>query len=341
MHLRYRTTFTLANEHSDVISAIVFSPDGLFLASSSYDGRIIVWSLLTGEACHRIIAKSGISCLAWPSCANSIVAGAVDGSLMMLTVDETLITASGCLAHHDGCIQSLSLSCNKTDSADSNATACTDHMLASAASNAVIIWDWDQHSKFWQHFCTLDQPPFNPFGGTTFPAEVTNVEWLSPPQDNCLAVSYLHHGIICWQLDQDTFSQIWAIQMPLCGSFNISADNDLLAVSNILTGFDIYEIRSGLHKLALQVNGEHPDQILPIKFHYGKLLLASSMVGKLYLHNSQNAKCLQRLRLKDKVAVQAISTFHSEESDVYMIAGGTSISNSANYIQVWKAVQQE
>ncbi|KZT02912.1 WD40 repeat-like protein [Laetiporus sulphureus 93-53] len=370
MRLRYVPKHTLSHEHVDAVTAVAFSADGCLLASGGQDGKLTIWSLNTGQALYRVVAKSGVSCLLWPKCSNSILAGTADGTLVMFTLDECdrrtdplllnekLVTASGFVAHGEP-IESLSLNCHATigirpsDSGDSpvspwaqqSSTAsldvsesCTEHLLATAAGATVNIWDWDQGTdkncspaaKFWQQFHTLGQPQPTPFN-LSQPVEVVKVQWLAPPQENCIVVSYLNHGIICWKLSENHFDVKWTIYMPVCGSFDIAPDNTCLAVCNIFKGFDIYEIPSGLHRLTLPISEEDIHRMLPVIFHRGQLLLIGSEVGKVSLHNSED----------EKVLVQALAAFYSSTDDTYVIAAGTGVQNSDNYIQIWETLSVE
>ncbi|KZT04081.1 WD40 repeat-like protein [Laetiporus sulphureus 93-53] len=253
MCLRYKSKFALDDEHRDAISAIVFSPDGRSLASSSDDGKVVIWSLLSGRL------DNGRCC---------------EGTLTMFTLDETMVTASGFLAHHEGPVELLS----GPDIMDIN--SCSDHLLASAAGNTVKIWNWSHEAKFWRYYHTIDYPQNVSY--STFTVEVTGVQWLAYPQDDCLAVSYLHHGIICWKIHNDIFSVLWAIHMPLW-------------------------ISSGLREMTIRGSDEQPDRILPVTFHHGQLLLAGSMTGKVHLYSSEDGKRLQTVKFKGSVPVQTVS----------------------------------
>ncbi|KZS99471.1 WD40 repeat-like protein [Laetiporus sulphureus 93-53] len=358
MPLRYTPKLTLHHQHVDAITAVVFSADGQFLASGGQDGAMVIWSTTSGQAIYHITVKSGILCLLWPKCSNSIIAGTSDGTLAMFTITDNMITASGFVAH-TGPIDALSTTCNMavrarsaslegfhSDPDQKSATpandSCNKHLLASASGINVNIWRWDQETKFWCKYCGLEQPQHDPFSDGQ-PAEATGVQWLSPPDDNQLVVSYLQHGILCWKVGEheDDIHVNWSIHMPFSsysGCIAISPDNNRLAVCNIQTGFDVYEIPSGLHQLHIDRSHDKPDRILPIVFHHGNLILTGGMNGRLRLYNSAEGRCLQKLRLKTKAPIQAISAFYFTDNDTYLIAAGTCVEDSPNFIQIWDTV---
>jgi WD40 repeat protein len=66
--------------HTDRVTAVKFSPDGLKVASTSTDKKIIIWSVQTGErlltfTCH----ESEVLCLAWSSDGRLIFSGGASG----------------------------------------------------------------------------------------------------------------------------------------------------------------------------------------------------------------------------------------------------------------------
>lgn len=76
--LNYKPVFTLYG-HSRSISALFFSPDGLYLASASADRTIKVWSVLSGALIQSLKGhQGGISDIVWSPCSRYIVSASDD-----------------------------------------------------------------------------------------------------------------------------------------------------------------------------------------------------------------------------------------------------------------------
>lgn len=77
----------------------------------------------------------------------------------------------------------------------------------------------------------------------------------------------------------------------------VDTSNSLLAANNVLAGFDVYEIPSGLRRFGIRAPDEAPNMILPIVFHDQQLLLGASAIGKLRLRSAIDGSHFQTLRV--------------------------------------------
>lgn len=94
MPLRYEQQCRLMGGHTQGITAINFSPNGKYLASSGMDGQICIWKLATNELLHTLSGSSPVLSLVWiPTGDDSLICGLKDGtvaSISMTFVSTTL-----------------------------------------------------------------------------------------------------------------------------------------------------------------------------------------------------------------------------------------------------------
>ncbi|NTW54697.1 MAG: GTP-binding protein, partial [Chlorobaculum sp.] len=75
--------------HTDVINGIAWSPDGKYLASSSYDKTIRIFDVNTGEcACVLEGHTDGVNCVAWSPNGSKFASGALNGELKIWGVKD-------------------------------------------------------------------------------------------------------------------------------------------------------------------------------------------------------------------------------------------------------------
>jgi WD40 repeat protein len=83
LYMRYRPKFRL-DGHTDSVTAMEFSPNGLFLASAGVDGRLFVWSSDNGKCLQEVTQVSaGFSSLVWLD-NEQILAGKEDGKALLV-----------------------------------------------------------------------------------------------------------------------------------------------------------------------------------------------------------------------------------------------------------------
>jgi len=88
--LQYRRRRRLLGQHTSTITALSFSSCGTYLASSSVDGRLVIWLVDTGIALHVVHGDAGILTIAWAtsSPSQSLLCGVADGTVIFVKFDS-------------------------------------------------------------------------------------------------------------------------------------------------------------------------------------------------------------------------------------------------------------
>ncbi|KAF2661824.1 WD40 repeat-like protein [Lophiostoma macrostomum CBS 122681] len=99
--LHYTPTLIL-HGHKKPISCVKFSPCGLWIASSSSDCTIKLWSALTGTLEHTLEGHlAGISILAWSPDSRLLASGSDDKSIRLWHTSTGLAHPTPLLGHHN------------------------------------------------------------------------------------------------------------------------------------------------------------------------------------------------------------------------------------------------
>lgn len=89
------TSFKIASDtplrnlagHGNLVDAVVFSPDGLSIASSSHDGTIRFWNTHDGKQTGEVkLAAQPLYCLAWRGDGKQLAVGSFDRSIRLIDV---------------------------------------------------------------------------------------------------------------------------------------------------------------------------------------------------------------------------------------------------------------
>lgn len=75
----------LDDGHSSTVNALVFSPDGMYLASGSDDETVIVWNATLGRLLYRCFFDSPVDSLLWnPVEEETVILGCQSGTLKQI-----------------------------------------------------------------------------------------------------------------------------------------------------------------------------------------------------------------------------------------------------------------
>ena len=77
------------DEHTDWVTALGFSPDGVLLASADRAGGVFVWEALTGREFHTLPQrKSGVTALDWRADGMILAVGSEDGEVALFEMEN-------------------------------------------------------------------------------------------------------------------------------------------------------------------------------------------------------------------------------------------------------------
>src|SRR5579875_3235730 len=116
--------------HDREINRMAWSPDGRFIASSSFDKTVKIWDMRTGYLVHTLRGHSGaVFCVAWPPDdvrVSWLVSGANDKSIRFwdLALEKTISD----LKNHKGAVNDLARSPSK------------DVLASGSADSSIYFW---------------------------------------------------------------------------------------------------------------------------------------------------------------------------------------------------------
>ena len=124
-------------QYKGEVSFVKFNGNGTILASSDYDGNIVLWNVKTKEKIITIKSGSGIQGLAFSRKEDNIIAAAlVDGTVRLWNLEGT--TVDNLKGHHDE-VMSLSF----------NPASTSEIIIASASEDKTVkLWKIDESQYF-------------------------------------------------------------------------------------------------------------------------------------------------------------------------------------------------
>ncbi|KAJ8454224.1 hypothetical protein ONZ51_g13155 [Trametes cubensis] len=314
-------------EHTDSINALTFSPDGLLLASGGDDGLLYVFTTKDARVVHKLRGNTPVTALQWNSQErDQLYAGFGDGRVVVMQVTEESVNGFDIPRGdtHIGPVEAL--------------TVYSYHQhtrLAVCVASAVEIWtligDLQQVVRF--RLDTLLLPPFvlnrtieNGSSNSILPRSVHVVD-----EGRTVIVSYLNHGIVCWELPGRRF--LWHLK-PRTRRMSTMVDSRLLVLSNLYDGFDVYDIESKQYVRTYSVRN-HDNLPLPVVATADSLeVVAGTSSGDVCIFDINDVQATQHLD-HDGVIIQALACC-DVEGTIRLLATGSSERGRLTTVKIWQ-----
>jgi len=320
MPIPYRQTHRL-HGHTDSVVALAFTPDGSRLASAACDGRVIVWSTKEGKAIYEVAMQNvRFTCAAWLN--NTLaIAGTEGGDLVIIEIgNNDSISASGHRLHTFP-LEYFAL-CPRKVASGAKSEVC---ILTITGIETYTIHRW------------LPVPAV--LDSDERPVVVTSLHWANKIAASALLVSYLNHGVVIWDTEALTTLRVISFK-TLVGNTALSPDQNLLAVSNVSTGFDIYSISldTRTRNLRSESHITARKNCLPVLFiNNGRAILGGSSFGRPSVWHLDEKIPMQELIHHDGAVILSIADFGNDQKGYSIIATGTAGTSNETYIQLWQA----
>ncbi|KAH7917003.1 hypothetical protein BV22DRAFT_1135792 [Leucogyrophana mollusca] len=147
----------------------------------------------------------------------------------------------------------------------------------------------------------------------------------------------MNHGIVFFDVPSLRVTRFLSIR-TLVGSTSLSPDHRFLAVSNLSTGFDIYDLHTGAPVLNLSHDASLALQV-PVRFiHRGFAVLGGSTTGDVRIWDAGTGQHLHVLHHPKNDVILATAAYYSRSEDKFLIATGTcTLRGGRPYIELWQA----
>ncbi|KAA1478727.1 WD40 repeat-like protein [Dentipellis sp. KUC8613] len=304
--LRYVASHKLVC-HSDAIVTIDFHQDGRYIAAGGLDNKLSVWNVDEGSLEVIVTAPSPLLCVQWSATKSYfLVAGLEDGHIIFMTMDNVILITG--FKGHDVPVECV---------------AQRGALLATGSFREVRVWEVDD--KYRSHEIGL--PPTNGWNRES-EVLVTSVHW---KDESTLLVSYMHHGILIWDAVRDQLVTSISISTAI-GSTSLSPSGRYLAVSNIRSGFDVYDLQTNSPVRSYR-HTTGKDLPVPVLFvHEGFAIMGGSGSGEVDVWDASSLISTRHSWRTDQLQAQ-----YRASSDVFLIATGMAKVGKDNYIQLWRS----
>ncbi|KAG2740402.1 WD40 repeat-like protein [Suillus brevipes Sb2] len=311
--------------HTDSISCLQFSPKGHLLASSGDDTRLIIWETSTGTIRHQITTPSPVFAMVWdPRFKSRLFCGCENGKTLLIN-------------HFQGPYHEV-LTGTVAPVYALDIDTVTGYLAIGIGSEVHVAQEISGDT-----FATFSILPKPADFSDMLPdnrVRPRSVHFLK--NGSRLIVSYLNHGIICWDLK--TRNALWHIVPPLSrrqiGYAALSHNARYLIVSNMNIGMNLYALgeKEPLQSF-LQPTNTGINFPLGVSFlHRGRAVICGSQTGSVKIWDTLSGEHLQTLEHKGPCAI-----FHQWYSDTYQgnkfayIAVGSVGTGGETQIVLWRA----
>ncbi|KAJ3501186.1 hypothetical protein NLJ89_g9454 [Agrocybe chaxingu] len=272
--LTYRKSCLLKG-HSDSIVAMDFSPSGSMLTTADIDGKLFIWSRNTGKLLYETVVsqKGGFTSTAWLK-NDAILAGGRVALLKAVSLTKTLLSNG----QNNRDVTWLPLFDHEVECIATHRNG----LIAASALDKILIFNIV--TKGTMRSCKMKNELVHKNMDSKLPENVivSSIHWANSISPHALLATYLDHGIILW--DTDSGSKLRNISiLARAGDATLSPDHRFVALSNLETGFDVYECDTfkAVKTLDCELSVKKQRTCLPIKFiRGGEFLLGGSSFGR-------------------------------------------------------------
>ncbi|RPD53696.1 WD40 repeat-like protein [Lentinus tigrinus ALCF2SS1-7] len=270
--------------HTAGVAVLAFSPNGTCIASAGLDAKVCIWNVTEGTLLHVFVATSPLLSAVWAK-DGVLLCGAEDGSISVITTSASKLHGRTFPRRHTYPVEHLAVR-----------DGCR---VVSGAHAEAAVWDIELRSFLighWKHTRDLPPPPSNS-NNKDRNIIVSSAYWTrSKNKRGLLLITYLYHGYILY--DTKTWQSVFTIPMNgLIAHASISPDGKRFIVSNMISGFDVYETETGTSVGTIN----HPVAELvavPVIFaHDGAVIIGGSAVGTVHIWDSSSYHARQGLTL--------------------------------------------
>ncbi|KAI0720091.1 WD40-repeat-containing domain protein [Cerioporus squamosus] len=306
--------------HTGGVAALSFSPNGTVIASAGLDAKVCIWKVSDGTLLHVFVGASPVLSLVWVK-NGVLLCGAEDGSISVITTSTSKLHGRTFPRRHTYPVEHLAV----------RDARC----VVSGAHAEAAVWDMSSEGH-WKHMHDLPPPPSNS-NNKNRDIIVSSVHWTrSKDKTRLLFITYLYHGYILY--DTKTWRSVLTIPMNgLIAHACVSPNGKRFVVSNMTSGFDVYETETGRSVGAIN----HPVAKLlavPVSFaHNGAVIIGGSAVGEAHIWDATTRHLRQSLFLGDSKYVIALAVHHDRTQDRFYIATGLSNPVAEQAITLWYA----
>ncbi|KAG2742160.1 WD40 repeat-like protein, partial [Suillus brevipes Sb2] len=316
----YIHTHTLSEGHSDSINTLAFSCCGRYLASGSDDKCVIIWRLDDGSVLYRLLLDSSVTVVFWhPTLKDTVIIGCEDGNL--------------CQLRH---LRIDSFSRKDFDLGADGPVHCLEYdpytrYFALGIGHHVYVAQDSAASGLGVSF-KLPQPPeeFTGDNDQPKPVRARGLHFHPKGTTSMLIVSYLHHGVIAWDMQRMTcLWRIWPRDAPLIGSSASCTEMKALVVQTMHKGLFMYLIGGNRPSRGFTVPGKLNEKGRPLQVRFlegGSKVICGSNVGEVRMWDTSSGEVFQNLPHG--------STF---DKIFYYVAAASSKKGQDSYIQIWRA----
>ncbi|OJT15121.1 Spindle pole body-associated protein sad1 [Trametes pubescens] len=319
MVLRYVQIHRLGRGRITGITAVAFSPNGKYLASAALDGRARIWDAEDGQLLHMFSSTVPMLSLTWSENGNdTIMCGLNDGTICCLVIAQFNLEVMGFWAH------SYPVECLRLK----------DGLLVSGAYEEVRIWK--AHGEAWLQEAELQPPPKTSYN-RVLPIVVTSVHWITGNGGQTqLVVTYLNHGVHIF--NTTTWEQIRSVPIPgQIADASVSRDAKLIAISNVISGFDVYSIDSGTAVCSVGHTVTGYRKIPVLLAHDAVMVLGGNLQGDVHLWLVESGHKVHSLIHAKEDQILALAAHYDTSSDTFFIATGVLQGTSESAVVLWKA----